>query len=321
MTTKRHLVAMLFAAALSAESAAPVAAQGSTPLKIAYVPGVGNLSIFVADAKGYFKAEGIEYEALPINTGPGAATAVASKSADIGYGGMLPTIVARAEGIPFKFILGGYYEQEPVFSDSALIASVKSGINSVADLKGKTVAVNNASGINDLQVRLKLKEAGIALDSVKILTIPFPQMQAALEVGNADAVGTVDPFRTSILQKKVGKVIAQGYVQKKDLTRPIPVAGYYATEEWIKGNAETLARLRRAIAKANEFIAANQGEARELLVQRLRFAPQLAASITLPPFSTSVDPAAVQSIIDAAFEVGLLKKPISPQDVLLADTR
>jgi NitT/TauT family transport system substrate-binding protein len=295
----------------------PSSAQGLKHLKIAYVPGIGNLPIFLADAKGYFREEGLEFEGLPINTGPGAASAVASKSADVGYGGMLPTIVARAQGVPFRFVLGGYYEKDPVFSDSVLIASTKSGIRSVADLKGKTIAVNNASGINDLQVRLKLKEAGIPMDSVKMLAIPFPQMQAALELGNADAVGTVDPFRTAILQKKIGKIIAHGYVQDKDLSRPIPVGGFYATEEWIHDNADTLARLDRAILKANAFIAGHQAEAKQLLVQKLRFHPDLAAAITLPPFDTSVDPAAVQAIVDAAVAVGILKKPVAVQDILL----
>lgn len=318
---RRNFTAFLAAFCMGAALASPALAQSPTPLKIAYVPGVGNLPIFVADVKGYFKAEGLEYEGLPINTGPGAATAVASKSADVGYGGTLPTIAARAEGILFKFVMGGYYEQERVFSDSVIIASNKSGINSVADLKGKTIAVNNAGGINDLQVRLKLKEANIPMDSVKMLAIPFPQMQAALELGNADAVGTVDPFRTSILEKNLGKVIARGYVQEKDLGKAIPVGSFYATEEWIKGNGETLARMKRAIVKANDFIAANPVEAKEILVQRLKFPAGLGKAITLPPFSAKLDPSSIQAIIDGALSVGILKKAMTADDVLLTDTK
>lgn len=318
MPRRRQALAMIGALAVGIH--APTrAASAPAPIKLtlSYVPGIGNLSFFVADSKGYFKEEGIAFEGLPINTGPGVASAVASKSADVGFGGMLPTIVARAEGIPFKFMFGGYYEQDPLFSDSVVIASIKSGIQSIADLKGKTIAVNNASGINDLQVRLKLKEAGIPLDSVKILAIPFPQMQAALEIGNADAVGTVDPFSTSIVQKKIGKIIARGYVQQQNLSKPIPVAGYYATEEWIKANPEAMARLKRSITKADEFIASQPTEAKALLMQRLKFPPALAEALKLPPFSTTVDPVAMKAIVDAALEVGILKKPVAVQDVLM----
>jgi len=316
MTARRHLAALFAAAVLGTMLISPARSQTLTKVKISYVPGIGNLSFFVADAKGYFKAEGLEFEGLPINTGPGVASAVASNSADVGYGGTLPTIAARSEGIPFKFVVGGYYEQVPTFSDSVIIASNKSGINSVADLKGKTIAVNNAGGVNDLQVRLKLKEAGIPIASVKMLAIPFPQMQAALEIGNADAVGTVDPFSTSILQNKLGKVIARGYVQQKDLSKPIPVAAFYATEQWIGANRETLARLKRAIEKADEYIAANPVQAKELLVQRLKFPGPLAAAITLPPFSTKMDPATVQAVIDAALSVGILTKQMQAEEVL-----
>ena len=320
MPYRRHVLAVLGALALCGPALAQ-AAPTPVKLKLAYVPGIGNLSFFVAEEQGYFKEEGIEYEGLPINTGPGVASAVASKSADVGFGGMLPTIVARAEGIPFKFMFGGYYEQDPRFSDSVVIASLKSGVNSIADLKGKTIAVNNASGINDLQVRLKLKEEGVPLESVKMLTIPFPQMQAALEIGNADAVGTVDPFSTSIVQKKIGKVIARGYVQKQNLSKPIPVAGYYASEEWIRANADALARLKRAIDKGDAYIAAKPAEAKALLMRRLKFPPALAADLNLPPYTTVVDPAAVQAIMDAALDVGILKKPMAAQDVLLGQSQ
>jgi ABC-type nitrate/sulfonate/bicarbonate transport system substrate-binding protein len=149
-----------------------------------------------------------------------------------------------------------------------------------------------------------------------MLAIPFPQMQAALEIGNADAVGTVDPFSTSILQNKLGKVIARGYVQQKDLSKPIPVAAFYATEQWIGANRETLARLKRAIEKADEYIAANPVQAKELLVQRLKFPGPLAAAITLPPFSTKMDPATVQAVIDAALSVGILTKQMQAEEVL-----
>ena len=321
MTTRRRFTAILASVFLGAALAPLAQAQAPTKLTIAYVPGTGDLSIFVADAKGYFKAEGLEVKTLPINTGPGVASAVASNSAQIGYGGMLPTIVAREQGIPFKFVLGGYYEQDHVFSDTVIIASYKSGVNSVADLKGKTIAVNNAGGVNDLQVRLKLKEAGIPMDSVKMLQIPFPQMQAALEMGDVDAVGTVDPFRTSILQHKLGKIIARGYVQRKYLAKAIPVAGFYATDEWIKANGDTLARLKRAIGKANVYIAANPSKAKNLLMQHLKLSATLAAAITLPPYSMQIDPVSVQAIMDAALIVGILKRPMTPQEVLMTDVK
>lgn len=285
-------------------------------LRMAVVPAAGNLPVYVANAKGYFKDEGLDFEMLLINSGPGAASAVVSKSADVGWGGILPTVAARAQGIPFKFIIGGYTEQKPTYADTVMLASIKSGINDIKDLKGKVVAVNNAGGVNDLQVRIKLKEADIPVDSVQILTVPFPQMQAALELGNADVVATVSPFSTSILQRKLGKVIASGYVKEADLTKPIPVAGVYATEEWIKGNADTVARLKRAIDKANQLIKSNPQEAKQILQKQMKLAPALIEALVLPPYDTGIDPAGVQAVMDAAYSVGILKEPMKAESVI-----
>lgn len=287
-------------------------------LTMAIVPSAGNLPVYVANAKDYFKDEGLDFNMLLINSGPGAASAVVSKSADVGWGGILPTVAARSQGIPFKFIIGGYTEQKPLYADTVMIASLKSGINDIKDLKGKVVAVNNAGGVNDLQVRIKLKEAGVPVDAVQILTVPFPQMQAALELGNADVVATVSPFSTSILQRKLGKVIASGYVAEADLTKPIPVAGIYATEEWIKNNAGTAARLKRAIDKADQFIKSNPQESKQILQKQMKLAPALIEALALPPYDTAIDPAGVQAVMDAAYTVGILKEPMKAESIIAA---
>jgi hypothetical protein len=57
-------------------------------------------------------------------------------------------------------------------------------------------------------------------------------------------------------------------------------------------------------------------QAKELLVQRLKFPGPLAAAITLPPFSTKMDPATVQAVIDAALSVGILTKQMQAEEVL-----
>ena len=320
MNTRRHFATWLTASFIGAALISPAQAQEVKKLRVALVPGIGCLSIYVAAVKGFFKAENLDLEEIPINTGPGAATAVTSNSADVGYGGTLPIILARSHNIPFRFVMGGYYEQAPLSSDDAIIASNKSGINSLADLKGKVIAVNNAGGVNDQQVRLKLAEAGIPIESVKILSVPFPQMQAALQIGNADAVATVEPFRTAILLAKLGKVIARGYVKDKDLTKAVPVGVFYATEQWINGNADTLARLKRSIEKANDFIKANPAEAKEILVQRLRLPADVVGALTLPPYTTTIDPAGLQAVMDAALSVGFLKKPMKAQE-MFADSK
>lgn len=313
----KHFVKLLFAFSLQLALALPGHATELHKLRLVYVPGIGSIGNFVALAKGYFKDEGLDVQMIAINTGPGAAAAVQSGSGDVGYSGAMPLIAARAEGIPFKYVLGGYYEQDGVYEDSVIIASNKSNIKTVADLKGKTVAINNFSGVNDQQLRIKLSEADIPVNDVNIITVPFPQMQAALEIGNADAVGTVDPFRTAILQKKLGHVIAHGYVERKDLAKQIPVGVFFATEKWIHDNSDALTRLKRAVERSNKFVKDHPDEAKKILLQNLRLPPTLLDAIKLPPLDTNIDSSGVQAIMDAAYSVGILKKPMQASELLV----
>ncbi|WP_397475188.1 ABC transporter substrate-binding protein [Pusillimonas sp.] len=294
-------------------------AAAKEQLKMAVVPAAGVLPVYVADKKGYFQDEGLEFEMLPINSGPGAATAVVSGSADMGYGGALPIIAARAQGIPFKIVLGGYADQQGVYADTVMLASKKSGIERIEDLNGKTIAINNAGGISDLQVRIKLHRAGISADEVKILAVPFPQMPAALELGNADVVSTVAPFSTTILMKDLGKVIAEGYVQEEDLAKPVPVAGFYATESWVAKHPGTLAKVRRAIDRANQLIKEDPAEAKKILKAQMRLQDDLLEAIDIPPYDTRIDANGVQAIMDAAHLVKILAKPMTADEVLIDD--
>lgn len=316
-TTKasRLSCAALLGTLLSAGALTAAAEQ----LRMAIVPAAGVLPVYVADKKGYFKDEGLEFEMLPINSGPGAATAVVSGSADIGYGGALPIIAARAQGIPFKIVLGGYADQQGVYADTVMLASKKSGIEGIEDLKGKTIAINNAGGISDLQVRIKLHRAGISADDVKILAVPFPQMPAALELGNADVASTVAPFSTNILMKGVGKVIAEGYVQEDDLAKSVPVAAFYATESWVEKHPATLEKVRRAIDRANQLIKEDPAEAKKILKTQMRLQDDLLNAIEIPPYSTQVNADGIQAIMDAAHLVNILAKPMTAEEVLTSD--
>lgn len=294
-------------------------AAGKQPFKMAVVPAAGVLPVYVAEQRGYFADEGLDFEMISINSGPGAATAVVSGSADMGYGGALPVIAARAQGIPFRFVLGGYVDQVGLYADTVMLAGAKSGVKSLADLKGKTIAVNNAGGLSDLQVRVKLQQAGIADTDVKILAIPFPQMPAALELGNADAVSTVAPFSTAIVTKGIGQIIAEGYVQEKDQDKPTPVAVFYAVDAWADKHPELIGKVKKAIDRANQFIKDEPAQAKHILKKQLRLPDDLLEAIVLPPYDSKLDRQGVQAVMDAAYLVKILARPMQAAEIMAGD--
>lgn len=90
-----------------------------------------------------------------------------------------------------------------------------SPINSVADLKGKTMAVNVYGSTTDIVTRTKLKKAGLNPGTdVKIVEVGFGQMEEALRKGQIDTGAFPQPFYYMALSKgDLRPVFDQGDVQ------------------------------------------------------------------------------------------------------------
>src|ERR671925_981382 len=75
--------------------------------KLGYMKIVDTAAMFVAMEKGFFKAEGLELETVPMVGGATIAPAVASGDLQIGWTNVISHYQAHAEGFGFKFIAGG----------------------------------------------------------------------------------------------------------------------------------------------------------------------------------------------------------------------
>src|ERR671923_2490232 len=80
---------------------------GQVKGKLGYMKIVDTAAMFVAMEKGFFKAEGLELETVPMVGGATIAPAVASGDLQIGWTNVISHYQAHAEGFGFKFIAGG----------------------------------------------------------------------------------------------------------------------------------------------------------------------------------------------------------------------
>ena len=126
--------------------------------------------------------------------------AIASGSLDIGYVGSSPLAAAASRELPIQtiFIVGLIGESE------ALVARNGAGIEKVADLAGKKVAVPFVSTTH-YSLLAALKHEGVDPKSVEILNLRPPEIAAAWERGDIDAAYVWDPALGQI--KTSGKVV------------------------------------------------------------------------------------------------------------------
>jgi NitT/TauT family transport system substrate-binding protein len=293
-------------------------AQSVTKIRVGNFSNTFVLPLFNGIEKGYFKEADLDVEIIPYQTGPGVVSAVAGGEVDVAWSAAIPPILARSRGIPVKIFLSVAAESQPDHLTQWIVATAKSGISSMKDIKGKTVMINANGGGCELAPRDRLSAEGLDWNDIKRVVVPFPQMQAALELGNADAVCTIDPFYTSIMDsKEIGaKVIAPGVFSKT----PVPLVSnnFFALETWLKANREAAIRFGKAYEKSKKDVETDSNRRAALAVKYLGLAPDLAAKVDLSSWRDTpvVSLEAVKPTIDAMLKGGLLKTPMAAEQVV-----
>src|SRR4029077_9339327 len=93
----------------------------------------------------------------------------------------------------------------------------RAGITSMADLKGKTIAVEEGT-VDHFLLLLALKRAGLTGKDVTIKALPTADAAAAFKAGQVDAVGAFAPFTSTALERPGSKALATS----KDFPGAIP---------------------------------------------------------------------------------------------------
>lgn len=124
---------------------------------------------------------------------------------DIGYTGETPPIFAQAAGADLVYIAN-----DPASpSAEAILVMPDSAIRSVADLKGKRIALNKGSNVHYLLVRA-LEEAGLRYQDITPVYLAPADARAAFERGSVDAWVVWDPFAAAAENQIHARVLRDG---------------------------------------------------------------------------------------------------------------
>ncbi len=296
--------------------AATAHAQAPTPLKVGYIPVGDCLQYYVAEAEGFFAAEGLSVTGMPMKGGAVIAPAVEGGELAVGWSNAVSIILAHARGFDFAFLAPGAEGVAGTNDVHALLVPAASPVKSVKDLAGKTVAINTLGNINEAAMRSLAAQAGLAPDAIRLVEVPFPDMAAALAKGSADAALSLEPFVTDAVSRGAARVLDPS--PHAAFGSPYLIGGWFAKKAWIAAHPKEAAAFARAVAKAAAYIAANPQKARDVLAARTRLSPELAATIALPRFPETLAPQALQGVIDGCARFGLLPQPFPAADILAA---
>ena len=179
--------------ATGTDAAEPAGEPEKADIKLGIIPIADVAPVFIGIEQGFFEEEGLTVSTEFAQGGAASIPSVVSGDIDFAFGAYPSFFSAVQEGLPL-LISTEANRAAPLFG--GLYALPDSGIATPADLEGKTIAVNTLNNLVQLAVEAQLVDAGLTLDDVTLVEIPFPDMVAALERGDVDVIAVVEPFGT-----------------------------------------------------------------------------------------------------------------------------
>ena len=145
-------------------------------------------------------------------SGPPLLEALNVGAIDFGNTGEAPPIFAQAAGAPIQYVA---YEP-PAPKGEAILVPKDSKLNSVADLKGKKVALNKGSNVHYLLVKA-LEKAGVKYSEIEPVFLAPADARAAFERGAVDAWVIWDPFQAAAEAATGARTLADGSRHRREL--------------------------------------------------------------------------------------------------------
>lgn len=237
--------------------------------------------------------------------GPVQLEALNVGSIDFGDVGEAPPIFAQAAGAPLAYVAATV----PRPAAEAVLVPRGSAIKTVADLRGKKIALNKGSNVHYFIVKL-FEKAGLPYGDLNLVYLPPADARAAFEKGSVDAWVIWDPFLAAAQQALDARVLA-------DATGVVGNRGYYFSSlDYVARNQDVLKLVIEEINRIDQWGAANKDAFATELAGIWGLPKAVAdASVGRQAFGTAPITKAIlgeqQKIADTFFELKLIPKKIN----------
>lgn len=301
---KRFLLYGVFIFLLVFVGCVPSAVQKS-PLKVAVLPVLDVMPLYVAQQQGYFEKNGIQVELVRVASAPERDQLMQAGQVDGMLNEVVTTLFYNKEQPRVKIVRFARTatSQYPLFR---ILAAKESNIQTPADLTGAQVAVSTGTVIEYLTDRL-LEKYNIDLNEIEKVAVPkIDERMALLEAGKVDAAVLPDPVASLSIQKGARVVL-------DDTVYPeISNSVYSFRVQVVEQRPSDIKAFLKAVEQAVEDINSDKTRWNELLAEQKLVPPPLLSSYQLPDFPRAGVPSEAQftDALSWAMDKGLLSRQI-----------
>lgn len=301
--------AMLLSACGGGGSADP---EANESISVLHAP-INYEPLYIAEQEGFFDEVGLDVEIRPGGTAQDNLSQLSGGSADISTVSWDAAVTATAEGLPIKLISGAGLISDEI-DTSGVIVRKDSGITDLSGLEGKTIAFNSLGSGGNVPVLQALTDAGVDLDSVEQVALPFASMRTSLSNSQVDAIFPSDSFYNQVTSDESVLEIAN---PSREYRGGLGITLWAVTETWLQENEETAEKFNEAMGNAIDFYndEANLDQVYEIRSQ-VTGNPIEDVQSPLVEQQLAIDPEVSQLTTDALAEFGMVSNPKSVDEIL-----
>ncbi len=292
-----------------APAATPAPAAGPVTLKLAVIPVIDTLPMFVAQAEGLYAKQGVNVELIPVASAPERDQLLQAGQADGTLNEILAVMFFNKEKVQLQAVRYGHMAAAGS-GHFFILASGKSGITDASGLKGVEIGISQGTIIEYVTDRL-LEAQGLTSAEIKYLAVPkIPDRMALLASGELKAGVMPDPLAALAVQQG-SKIILD------DTSNPKLGASVISfRKEAIEQHPEAIQAFLTAIEAAVGMINSDPAKYSGLLAEKKIVPQPLISSYVIPKFPTQGVPSEAEwnDVLAWAKAKNLLTVDIAYQD-------
>jgi NitT/TauT family transport system substrate-binding protein len=234
-------------------------AQAPQQLKLGILGSdVANLLIYVGDAQGLFKAEGLDLKIVTFSSDAAAAQGLTAGAVDVNVGSIVAILNSYSAG----------HDLKPFWSVSNFPAYTWYGLPkyaSMTDLKGGgKIGISSFSSLTHVLTQWAVSQVGLVPDKdVLYVAVGGPlERVAALRAGQVDAIPATPPG-SYLLEQEGFKLL----LDLKTVSPQFEYETFYGRQATLAKQADAITLLLRAEIRAGRWASQHSREAADILMK------------------------------------------------------
>lgn len=277
---------MTAAACTSSDSSGATSEDELREIDVSVIPIAEFAPLYLGAEEGFFEEEGLTVNIETSTGGAAILPAVYSGDAEFGITNVASLINALDQGLDVPVVSAGNYggatEEDATFF---MLVAEGSDIETSADLEGRTVAINTLLANNQMAIQTALENLDVDFNQIEFVELPFPDMPAALENGQVDAISTSEPFATLASDNGARIIMSPDVEARANLL----ISVYITSRQVVENDPELVDAFRTAITRSLEFSQDNPERIREILPDFTGTTEDIANRIALPTWRPEID--------------------------------